>query len=1464
MDKGRAVPYAVVAEEGSRASAAPHASPESSGGVPPSAGSPGSSGHGKEGDEETSAGPQAASLVHRHIFGAKGDVKNAVHYVEQGLVAYPAGHHVVLYSTETRTQKFLLGSDESTGCTCLAMSMNRRFLAVGEKCPQRALVTIHDLLTNKRKKSLAFVECASTSFVSLAFSSDTKLLLALGGPPDWCLVYWAWEKPKVLASYKINIPSKVRHCECSFNPVDANVVCMIGDGVSRLMKLQDGSFRPVQNHLLKREGQGYTCHAWLMDGNIIAGTEAGELLLFDNGGDFRASLTCAPGSKGSVLCIIPTSKGFICGGEDATLHLYENAGDEQYKAAMELKVEHQNAGARVTSITLAPHEDSLCVCLSNSQIFQISTKCSRKIGAEENQGLTYLHTPFHIGPILGLDVCELKPLIVTCGEDKSIRVWNFLENSVELCKFYSEEVYSVAFHPSGFHILAGFSDKLRLMNLLLDELRTMKEFLIKGCRECRFSNGGHLFAAVHSNLIQVYETYTCRSVATLRGHNSKVRALCWSPDDTILASTGMDGAVYEYYITKDGARISDWVHKGISFSSVVAYRGEEALNTLLVVGSDSSLKEVSNSQLVNTYDAGSTLSALALPRKRRALFAGTADADCPGQLRSYAFPLTGEYLRYHCHAAPVQRICVSKDESLVISCGADGTLCICGIVEKEKLDEEDELVTADYADEVLVTRTQVRERKAQMTELERQVEDLTNQMDFQLRNRETQHKEQLLQLEERYNHELELERNKYDLLREEKQEQEQEFIEQERAREEKHAARIQQMETNFQNKMTIEVARYHRALSERERDNAEWETRLKQVTDEFSAKFTQMTTDFEASKKASRDELATLQQQKDLAFKTHQELLRQIEEDADREIEELKETYEEKLAHENSEKVRLRGQTGIHRKRHEDLKEQVELLKEELKHKEEIAQRYRADIDKLLTDREIVLKEVQERDRTIGDKEQRVYELKKQNQELEKFKFVLSHKIRELKATIDPKDRTIADMQRQIQAMDAELVDYHRQNKLSTLELGQLKLKQRALQDEIVDRRQQLAIAEHQMKRMKNDLYECVQHIQDPKQLKESITFLYQKYITNEVSKADVDFDILKEQNRQRDYLEKSVESLKRRLAKDSEVHRQDNIKIMQENASLICEINDLRREVNLLRLERQEARVHGVSRNGAKFTQKVNDGADSSESTAAQPPAEELQKTIELQERQIAALTSQNEALQQKLHQQQNHHALGKAHTNLRRASRVEKKCFPESSWTPKRMPESARTNPQNALAAKAASNTGNSRKVPAAKRRLSSPAKRLSAAAADSAGADSHERRHSTNSEGSEQTVAGAHSETVDATSPLPLRDDKVNEAGDGASPEGGEKQTEVGGDEPHEAPPALEEGEKDKGEDKRDERNDLEGGLQGSGASAQEASHGLPAGDANEKPTTHEANELGGDGRASEDAREGANSPEREEAS
>lgn len=58
-------------------------------------------------------------------------------------------------------------------------------------------------------------------------------------------------------------------------------------------------------------------------------------------------------------------------------------------------------------------------------------------------------------------------------------------STLELYKEYQEEAYTISLHPSGHFIVVGFADKLRLMNLLIDDIRSFKEYSIRGCKEVR-------------------------------------------------------------------------------------------------------------------------------------------------------------------------------------------------------------------------------------------------------------------------------------------------------------------------------------------------------------------------------------------------------------------------------------------------------------------------------------------------------------------------------------------------------------------------------------------------------------------------------------------------------------------------------------------------------------------------------------------------------------------------------------------------------------------------------------------------------------------------------------------------------------------------------------------------------------------------------------------------------------------
>jgi WD40 repeat protein len=115
---------------------------------------------------------------------------------------------------------------------------------------------------------------------------------------------------------------------------------------------------------------------------------------------------------------------------------------------------------------------------------------------------------------------------------------------IEQCKTYPEEMHSVAIHPTGLHCAVGFTDKLRIYHVLVEDLRLCMEIPIKSCKLCKFSLGGHMLAATSGNTILIFDLYTGEKVADLRGHNGKVRSLHWLPSGYQLLTSGQDGAVY--------------------------------------------------------------------------------------------------------------------------------------------------------------------------------------------------------------------------------------------------------------------------------------------------------------------------------------------------------------------------------------------------------------------------------------------------------------------------------------------------------------------------------------------------------------------------------------------------------------------------------------------------------------------------------------------------------------------------------------------------------------------------------------------------------------------------------------------------------------------------------------------------------------------------------------------------------
>jgi WD40 repeat protein len=199
-------------------------------------------------------------------------------------------------------------------------------------------------------------------------------------------------------------------------------------------------------------------------------------------------------------------------------------GSMMFTASQTIRLYGEEVPIGPHTISVDPSEEHAVVSLRNNRVVTIALKEGHYLLNDEEKTLV---TPFHQGAILSLSTYSRRPLVATCGVDRTVRIWNYLNNAVKIVKEFTENVYSVSLHPDGLSIVIGFGDKLRFCSLFFDDVKPVQEFGVRGCRCCQFSTGGHLFAAVNGSKIQIYSTLTFQLVTALHRHSAGVQSLVW-------------------------------------------------------------------------------------------------------------------------------------------------------------------------------------------------------------------------------------------------------------------------------------------------------------------------------------------------------------------------------------------------------------------------------------------------------------------------------------------------------------------------------------------------------------------------------------------------------------------------------------------------------------------------------------------------------------------------------------------------------------------------------------------------------------------------------------------------------------------------------------------------------------------------------------------------------------------------
>ena len=252
--------------------------------------------------------------------------------------------------------------------------------------------------------------------------------------------------------------------------------------------------------------------------------------------------------------------------------------------------------------------------------------------------------------------------------------------------------------------------------------------------------------------------------------------------------------------------------------------------------------------------------------------------------------------------------------------------------------------------------------------------------------------------------------------------------------------------------------------------------------------------DFERKLTEDKNRRANLEAQRETLRKEHLEARSQLDDDIDVEIQNLRGKYDAKLADEREASLRYKGENGIMKKKFTVINQQLEEHAEEIKSRVETAEDLKATmraLEKEIAEEKEVIKS---RDDQIGVREKKIYELKKKNQELEKFKFVLDYKIKELKRQIEPREAEISTMKGKVKDMDGELERYHASNAQLDNMIGTLRTKIDSTQKSILKGRRVIGDQQSFIRRFKAELHCCADDIQDPEKLKKGVEELYAKH----------------------------------------------------------------------------------------------------------------------------------------------------------------------------------------------------------------------------------------------------------------------------------------------------------------------------------------------------------------------------------
>ncbi|XP_050426704.1 cilia- and flagella-associated protein 57-like [Adelges cooleyi] len=1020
-------------------------------------------------------------------------------------------------------------------------------------------------------------------FVQIKFTCDGSYLVGLSDGVDPIMYYFDWFRSKILNETKATNPPEIVGpvTDMALNPVDPRIVCFVGKGLFRLMVLGDLTWK--QFGFQKADKFDITTACWVNGNRILAGTSDCRLVLVDEG-DLKAvfivqtlldlDLTIKLKNPADVLplpvkyeqktcikCCVSFEGGLLFVVGDFEVYYFELM-DGRYRKRTTFTLENRAASADdesmedqlnvIDMICLNVENDTLACVTGQPQLYWAELQGNRDISVKFKP----LGATLHHGPICGLSPCKWKSFFLTCGMDRTVKVWNYLETRMVFSEQFDEDVLSISCHPTGLYCVTALRSKVVFQLIHPDCLVTWREFPIANCSIVRFSVSGHLFAIVNQLVVEVYCSVTFQQQFTCTGHTDKINGMEWASHDWKLYTCGRDGAIYHFNLFTNEMVLN--ILQTQEFKELTVSKDSKQI---FPTSDDGRIREIYNNTVIRNKALPDHLpsGAIALSRSDAMIFYATPS----GVILSLMLPITNvvKVKEFSAHNRAVTKLRLSIDDTMLFSVSDDGSVCIWDVSDARGMmaHMSDDFT---YSEELLLSSLNIKENIDYIEHLKNRVNVLKRQRTYVISELEKHKEKQIVSIKETHAKRLKQ-------LETEKENNTNRFDSQintveaeiNKVREANNLV-LEMLDSKYGEALLVEYEKYAALEEKLFKVNDELTVELNQLLEKEIVRMKEIQEQF-ARNLAEKEKIA--QAVKDAHNIEKQEVylkIDEIEDDNDRNNLERDVKSITKMKQLKKVNARLTKELDVYRvkakaaiKKTEDYSrlvakyiDDIEITKD--KHKAE---------EKLI---EVQQAQLQVQKETITRIDKAMYEGKLKMARLDNELMILKINKEERQLTIEPLEIEMGERNKSFEGIGRELEDRLRLKKRTELivreQRDMIKHTSRELKKKKITIQQVTAF----LRNARIDIHYVYEHSDNQAKLKETVKKMFHKYDTGRVGEgANTKEGAFTEMFRQREFLERSLASLRNRMAvcdrKVNSGHR-----VVEDNIKLLETVNKLRRDL--------------------------------------------------------------------------------------------------------------------------------------------------------------------------------------------------------------------------------------------------------------------------------------------------------------